>query len=109
MGQGMTTQRELRVEEIVNLDLEGALEAVLEEMRLADDSDEEVWEEISCIDLDDPYPLESLMTSLEKTKLKKLALTSFATPGSVIHLLAGLPKTVVELDLSESTFDEGAV
>jgi hypothetical protein len=60
----MSTQ--LFIEEsVVNLDLEGALEAVLEEMRLlTDDSDDDdfvddfpVWEEISCVDLDDPFPI----------------------------------------------------
>ena len=51
------------VQEIVNLDLEGALEAVLEEMRSVFDDphdvDSDIWEEISCIDLDleDPLPM----------------------------------------------------
>jgi hypothetical protein len=51
---------QLFVEEVVNLDLEGALEAVLEEMRLlTDDSEDDfaIWEEISCLDLDDPCPI----------------------------------------------------
>ena len=39
--------------EIVNLDLEGALEAVLEEMCLLED--EEIWEEISLDE--DPFPM----------------------------------------------------
>ena len=49
-------------------------------------------------------PLESLLTSLAKTRLKKLALTSFASPSSVLETLrsVGLPETLVELDLSDS-------
>jgi hypothetical protein len=55
------TLLELPVPEIVNLDLDGALEAVLEEMRSVfddpHDADSDVWEEISCVDLDDPFPM----------------------------------------------------
>ena len=44
--------------EIVNLDLEGALEAVLEEIQFLTEEDiDEIWEEICCLDLDDPFPI----------------------------------------------------
>ncbi len=62
-------------------------------------------------DLDWARRLAPLLESLRKTKLRRLALTSFQSVSTVLDAIenAGLPATVVELDLSESAIDGAAV
>jgi hypothetical protein len=65
---------------------------------------------------DDPYHddfdwsrrLGELLESLKRTKLKRLALTSFASAAGVLLAIrdTGLPDSVVELDFSDSSFGD---